>query len=132
MSSAPSGTYSLDGLTVLIVEDETIVALLLEDMLDELSCATVLHANGIDQAAALLREHRPDIATLDVNLGGVYAYPVAAQLAEMHIPFVFTTGYGTSGIDKDWAARPVVQKPFSLESLAAALRQALSESKTTA
>lgn len=119
------GLVSLDGLTFLVVEDETIISFLLEDMLSELGCSAVLHASRVNDALTLLREHRPDVAVLDVNLAGEYAYPVAARLAEAQIPFIFTTGYGSSGILKDWASRPVIQKPFGLEDLAAALRAAL-------
>ena len=120
-----SGDVSLDGLTLLVVEDETIISFLLEDMLLELGCAAVLHAGRVDRALALLRERRPDAVVLDVNLGGEFAYPVASYLAEAQIPFVFTTGYGRSGIPMDWATRPVIQKPFSMEALANALRMAI-------
>jgi CheY-like chemotaxis protein len=94
-------------------------------MLLELGCAAVLHAGRVDRALALLRERRFDAVVLDVNLGGEFAYPVASYLAEAQIPFVFTTGYGRSGIPTDWATRPVIQKPFSMEALAHALRMAI-------
>jgi CheY-like chemotaxis protein len=124
--------FSLEGLTMLIVEDETIVAMLLEDMLADLGCSTVLHAGSIDEAINLVHERKPDAAMVDVNLGGVYAYPVAATLAEAGVPFVFTTGYGAGGIATEWAARPVVQKPFNLENLSATLERALSENSAAA
>ena len=122
--SAPKHV-SLDGLTLLVVEDETIISFLLEDMLLELGCSTVLHAGRVDQALKILRERKPDAVVLDVNLAGEFAYPVATHLAEAQIPFIFTTGYGRSGIPKDWASRPVIQKPFSLDALAEALRAAM-------
>ena len=115
----------LAGLTVLVVEDEIIVSILVEDMLADLGCSNVLQASRIPEAMKSLSEHKPDVVVLDVNLGGEFAYPVASALAEAQIPFVFTTGYGRSGIPADWAARPVIQKPFSLEALAGALREAL-------
>jgi CheY-like chemotaxis protein len=130
--SMTQSALSLEGLTVLIVEDETIVAMLLEDMLEELGCSRVLHAGSIDEAIGLVRERKPDAAMVDVNLGGVYAYPVAASLAEAGVPFVFTTGYGADGIAAEWAARPVVQKPFSMENLSATLKRALSENPASA
>jgi CheY-like chemotaxis protein len=125
--SAQSPTASLAGLTLLVVEDETIVSFLLEDMLTELGCKSVLQAGRIDDALRMLQDHKPDAAVLDVNLGGQFAYPVAARLAELQIPFVFTTGYGRSGLPQDWASRPVLQKPFSMEALATALRRALAD-----
>jgi CheY-like chemotaxis protein len=127
MSSGKSdpGRVSLEGLTILVVEDETIVSFLLEDMLSELGCASVLQAGRLKDALAVLAERRPDAVVLDVNLAGEYAYPVAEHLAKAQIPFVFTTGYGRDGIPDHWASRPVIQKPFGLEALATALREAL-------
>jgi CheY-like chemotaxis protein len=116
---------SLKGLSVLVVEDETMVSFLIEDMLTELGCSTVLQAGRVSEALALLDKRRPDAAVLDVNLAGEPAYPVAARLAELRVPFMFTTGYGPSGISSEWASRPVVQKPFSLDAFAAALRMAM-------
>ena len=117
---------SLKGVTVLVVEDETIVSFLLEDMLTELGCTAILQASRVGDALATLRDRSPDLVVLDVNLGGEFAYPVARQLADARIPFVFTTGYERSGIPDEWASRPVIQKPFSFEAFAGALREALS------
>lgn len=114
-----------DGLKVLVVEDEAILFLLVEDMLTELGCAEAWHATTVDDALALLDERRPDAAMLDVNLRGEPAYSIANRLHEAHIPFVFVTGYGQSGIPGQWSSRPVIQKPFELETLASALRSVL-------
>ena len=116
---------SLDGLSILIVEDETIISLLLEDMLFSLGCASVWHANGVDEALALLKERRPHAVLLDVNLSGKQAYPVAEQLELQAIPFIFSTGYGASGLPTRWGAKPTVQKPFTLKALEKALSAAL-------
>jgi CheY-like chemotaxis protein len=115
----------LDGVAILVVEDETIVSMLIEDMLSELGCKTIWQAGSIRDALALLKDHRPDAVVLDVNLSGQFAYPLATHLAEAQIPFVMATGYGRSGIPPEWASRPVIQKPFSSETLAAALRALL-------
>jgi CheY-like chemotaxis protein len=116
----------LNGRTILVVEDETIVSFLIEDMLDELGCRTVWQAGGVSEALALLDERRPDAVVLDANLSGEFAFPIAARLAEMNVPFVFATGYGRSGIPNEWASRPVIQKPFTRDTLEAALRLLLS------
>jgi len=121
----PQTAKSLDGLSILIVEDETIISLLLEDMLMSLGCASVWHANGVDEALALLKEKRPDAVLLDVNLSGRQAYPVAEQLELQAIPFIFSTGYGASGLPARWGAKPTVQKPFTLQALEKALSAAL-------
>lgn len=113
------------GLKVLLVEDETIVSLLIEDMLRTLGCAAVWHATGVGDALAILRDRRPDAAVLDLNLAGISAAPIAERLEAASIPFVFASGYGRGGVPEQWAARPAVQKPFRLGALAAALRSVL-------
>jgi CheY-like chemotaxis protein len=115
----------LEGLSVLVVEDETPVSLLIESMLSDLGCDDVWYASDVNQALELLAENTPDAAVLDVNLAGEQVYPVARRLAAAAVPFIFATGYGASGIDKDWASRPVIQKPFRSDKLAAALATAL-------
>ena len=115
----------LNGLRVLVVEDETIISFLIEDMLAELGCENVWHVGGLKPALALLQERVPDLAILDVNLAGELAYPIAQWLADADIPFLFATGYGREGIPSEWTDRPVIQKPFNLETLARAVRAAL-------
>ena len=125
-NAQPAGTRAfLQGLKVLVVEDETLVSFLIEDMLAELGCADVWHASAVSEALSLLGERRPDAAVLDVNLGGEPVYPVASRLDAARIPFVFATGYGRKGLAEEWDARPVVQKPFAAEALAAALQTVL-------
>lgn len=110
---------------ILVVEDETIVAFLLEDMLIGLGCETVWHASSVKEGIALLASHRPDGAVLDVNLGDELVYPLAERLAGLKIPFIFATGYGPGAIQERWRRQPMVQKPYNDRSLAMALSQAL-------
>lgn len=126
MALNDSSTRFLDGLCVLVVEDEAIISFLLEDMLGELGAADVRHAGTVRSALALLDERIPDLAVLDVNLGGERVYPVAERLAAAGVKFVFTTGYGRSGIEPRWSASAVVQKPFNVETMRAALHAVLS------
>lgn len=116
---------ALHGLSVLVVEDETIVSLLIESMLTDLGCDDVWYASGVEDGLALLDARTPDAAVLDVNLAGEPVYPIARRLADAGVPFVFATGYGASGIHDDWSGRPVLQKPFQCDALAAALASAL-------
>lgn len=120
-----SAASRLEGLKALVVEDETLIFLLLEDMLYELGCTEVQHATGVVEALALLDKSMPDIAVLDINLAGEPAFPVAARLTASGVPFVFATGYGKQGVPPEWAPQPVIQKPFRIETLAAALRRIL-------
>jgi len=85
---------------IVLVEDETVVSFLIEDMLKELGCANIWHASGVRQAMAILRDRQPDAAVLDVNLAGEPGYPIAEHLESARIPFLFATGYGRHGIPR--------------------------------
>jgi CheY-like chemotaxis protein len=115
----------LAGRDVLLVEDEIVIAFMVEDMLMDLGCPLVLHAGTVSEALAILDSQRPQLAVLDVNLGDGTAYPVAERLNDLAIPFIFATGYGLRGLDPRWSGTTVLQKPFDSRVLAAALRTAL-------
>lgn len=117
---------SLAGRRILVVEDEAIVAMLVEDLLDELGCVVVGPAARIEDALRCIESDEIDAAVLDVNLYGERSYPVADALAARNLPFVFVTGYGQSGLDREYRDRPVVQKPFTLEVLQSALARLIS------
>jgi CheY-like chemotaxis protein len=119
----------LNGLRILVVEDETMLFFLAEDMLIELGCSTVMHACRVKDALAILANEAPDVAMLDVNLAGEQAYPIAEKLTAQKVPFVFATGYGSEGIPPDWAGRPVIQKPFTLDMLGRAITTALASAR---
>ncbi len=122
---ATAGIEALSGLSVLVVEDEAVVSMLVESMLEDLGCGEVWYASGVDDALQILSERTPDAAVLDVNLAGEPAYPIARRLATAAVPFIFATGYGAGGIHEDWSGRPVIQKPFQCDMLASALASAL-------
>jgi CheY-like chemotaxis protein len=110
---------------VLLVEDEAMIAMLMEDMLSELECDVVATVGELQEALAIAGTGAFDLAFLDVNLRGSPVYPVAAALRARGIPFVFVTGYGTSGVDPAHPDAPVLQKPFQgrdLEAVLARLR----------
>jgi CheY-like chemotaxis protein len=118
----------LKGFRVLVVEDDSMVSLLLEDMLLELGCAIVGPAPDIDQATAMAQGNDAvDVALLDVNLHGCLVFSVADILSRRQIPFVFATGAGAGGIPENWQGHFSVQKPFTLEQLADAIGSALKE-----
>ena len=111
----------LSGLRVFVVEDEGPVAMLLEAMLGDLGCAVVLSAASVAEALDLLKRGGFDLALLDVNLAGEKVFPVADELRRLGTPFVFSSGYGASGLRPDLADVPIIQKPYRLGDLAAAL-----------
>lgn len=101
----------LQGRRVLLVEDESLVAMLAEDMLMELGCEVVV-AMRLDKALAQARAGHFDAAVLDVNLGDSRSYPIADVLFERCLPFLFATGYGAEGVEAAYRAVPVLQKPY--------------------
>lgn len=123
-----SGLRKLEGLRVLIVEDEALVSMLLEDMLADHGCEVAASASRIAQALEMVADDglAVDAAILDVNLGGEPIFPVADALAARGVPFAFATGYGAGGLPENWRDRPTLQKPFSHEDVGRALVQAIS------
>jgi CheY-like chemotaxis protein len=110
---------------VLIIEDETLIALLLEDMLTELGCTILGSASTVEAAIEFVARTPPSVAVLDINLGGEKSYVVAEALARRGVPFVFSTGYADGRLEAPWQDRPMLQKPFGQEQLAEALQTAL-------
>lgn len=119
--SQPATDASLAGVRVLLVEDEAMVALLIQDVLEELGCITVGPAARVSAALALMDTRAVDLAVLDVNLGGEKVFPVADRLAERGVPFLFSTGYGVAGLERRHQGRPVLPKPFDPDQLGPAL-----------
>jgi CheY-like chemotaxis protein len=103
-----------DALSILVVDDESMIAMLLEDMLLDLGCTLAGSAGSVAQSLRLIEagERLPDGAFLDINLRGELVYPVADALTARGVPFVFVTGNPAPGIDPRFAAVPVLSKPF--------------------
>ena len=125
-SPANPQAVSLQGLRILIVEDNPYIAIALEEMLSEQGLVIVGVAGALDDALLLAASASLDIALLDVNIGDRRIDPVAEALVARGKPFVFTTGYGRAGLPEAFLDRPVVEKPFSMEEILASLRRALS------
>ncbi|KQM65834.1 transcriptional regulator [Sphingomonas sp. Leaf17] len=107
---------------ILIVEDEPLIAMMLEDFLDILDRSVAGVADSVASAMTLLDAGGIDGAILDLNLrGGETSVPIATALAERNIPFVFATGGGSDSVDKDFRDRPRLQKPFTMDGVEKAL-----------
>jgi CheY-like chemotaxis protein len=112
----------LTGRRVLVVEDEALVAMLVEDALLDAGATVLGPAATVAEALALLeREEPPHAAVLDLNLAGETSTPVADVLAARGVPFVVATGYGASGLPPGHAGVPVLAKPYDPDELTAAL-----------
>jgi CheY-like chemotaxis protein len=116
---------TLAGRRILLVEDELLVAMMLEDVLRGEGCVLVGPVGRVEAALTAAREERLDAAILDVNLAGVRVDPIARALAERKIPFVFTTGYDRGMLPAEHANRPTLAKPFKPAQLVEALQALL-------
>jgi CheY-like chemotaxis protein len=110
---------------VLVVEDEMMIAMLIEDMLDEFGCKLVGPATNVPRALELIGKESIAVAVLDLNLDGKDTYAIADALQRKNVPFIFATGYGSTGLRQEYGNRPVLQKPFQARDLETALTEAL-------
>lgn len=107
----------LVGKRVLVVDDELLVALLVEDMLSSVGCIVVGPFARVRDALVAVHTETFDVALLDVNVAGEMVFPVAHALEARGVPFLFLTGYGQAALPPDrpdWEACP---KPFELDQL---------------
>ena len=120
-------SQTLSGLHLLVVEDEAMVALMVEDLLADMGCTEVEVAGTVAQGLAMVEDPRPplDGAILDVNIGGEKVYPVAEALTAKGVPFIFATGYGVAGISEAFSHVPALAKPYERRTLERALATAL-------
>jgi two-component sensor histidine kinase/CheY-like chemotaxis protein len=116
------GENMLVGKTVLLVEDNLIIAMNGEDILVGLGAREVIAVPNVTQAFEIVEAHPPHLALLDVNLGDETSFPIADRLKARNIPFAFVTGYGESIPQGEiYQGIPVLQKPYTLASMAALL-----------
>lgn len=107
---------------ILIVEDEPLIAMMLEDFLDALDRQVAGTADTVAGALDLVGSGGIDAAILDVNLrGGERSWPVADALATAGIPFVLATGGGEGDISDAHRGRPILAKPFTMDGVEKAL-----------
>ena len=110
-------TEALRGVKVLVVEDEYLVATLMEDMLASAGCIVAGPIPRLALALDAASKEACEVAVLDVNLAGERVYPVADILAQRNVPFVFVTGYGPNALPPDYAKLPRICKPFRMAEL---------------
>ena len=105
------------GNRVLLVEDESLVAMMMGEALRELGYSVIGPCATAAEAAATIDSTDVNAAILDVNLDGQLVYPVAELLAAREIPFAFITGYGEESLSPRYANVPVLQKPIDRRAL---------------
>jgi DNA-binding NarL/FixJ family response regulator len=115
-------SHPVDGLRVLVVEDEALIAMELEDRLAAMGCVVVGPAANVARALALLASERPDLALLDVNLGRERSTPVAEALRAAGVPFLLATGYDDAQLtEAAFRDAPRLGKPVDGRKLALAI-----------
>lgn len=124
----PRHRHTLRGKRILVVEDEALVAMLMEDGLADAGAEVVGPASSVEQALELVERAAActgglDAAVLDINLQGTVVAPVADRLAALGVPIIFATGYG-EGVDRGaHGAAPLLTKPFGSDELIATIEE---------
>ena len=112
---------------ILVVEDEYLIGMSLADGLESAGSIVVGPVPSVDKAIKTIEsEPHIDAAILDVNLGGVLAYPVADMLIARKIPFVFTSGYEDNVLRSRYAQIKNCPKPYMFQAIEEALVEAMS------
>ncbi|WP_300972932.1 HWE histidine kinase domain-containing protein [Sphingomonas sp. LHG3406-1] len=123
-SDSETDDLPLAGCSVLLVEDNMLIALEAEDMLRALGAAEVEAASTLAAAEALLARGSFDFAMLDINLGQSTTFDLATRLGEARVPYVFASGYGEEvALQAKSPTAVVLQKPYQKEHLRNGVKQ---------
>ena len=109
---------------ILIVEDEPLIAMMLEDFLESLGHSIFATCDSVDTALAEVEKGGFDVAILDVNLKGQNVWPVAARLREHGVPFVIASGGHVDPPPAEFAAVPLIEKPYTVDRVTPAINAA--------
>ena len=115
----------LSGRSILVIEDEMLILMMIEDMLADLGCESIAVASQIGPAIILIDGHVFDAAMVDLNLSGVQSYPIADALTAHHVPYFFSTGSSVTNIKDGYRDQDVLKKPFTFEQLSNTLSRSL-------
>jgi DNA-binding response OmpR family regulator len=105
------------GKSILIVEDEAMIGMMLEDFLGALGYELHALAGSLQEGCDIATNGGFDAALLDCNLRGEKAWPIAEILAERGIPFIFATGGTADDVPTAFAGRPTLSKPYTIGSV---------------
>jgi CheY-like chemotaxis protein len=98
--------------SLLIVDDEVIIGLLMEDLARELGVTNVYTCTDCESALRIIREHQLDMAILDLNVVDGTTAPVADELERLGIAFAFASGSDSGALEPRHADRQLISKPF--------------------
>lgn len=103
--------------TILVVEDDPIIALDMKAMVEQCGCEVLGPAGNVRTALDLIEESQPDGAVLDINLGRERIWPVARALHKRGVPFVLASGYTRTEVEKPFTSAPLLSKPVLISDL---------------
>ena len=126
-SGALAATFGgmAEGRTILIVEDEPLIAMMLEDFLESMGHTIHSTCDTVDQALAVATKGGFDLAILDVNLKGESVWPVATALREKGTPFVLASGGHVDPPPPEFQNAPMIEKPFTIDRVTPIIEAAL-------
>jgi DNA-binding NarL/FixJ family response regulator len=115
----------MQGISVYLVEDEALIRMMVVEMLQELGYRIVGEAGSIRAAEPLARTAVFDLGIFDINIAGQSIAPIAEIVASRGLPFIFISGYGSSGVPEAFSDRPLLRKPFLVADLVTAINSVL-------
>ncbi|MDB5672737.1 MAG: response regulator [Alphaproteobacteria bacterium] len=111
--------------SILIVEDEPLISMMLEDFLDTLGHNVAGTCDSVSEALERVEQGGFDMAIIDVNLKGELIWPVADRLAAQGIPYVLATGGHIEPPPSAHANAPVLSKPYTIDAIEPVLKEAV-------
>ncbi|MBV8700220.1 response regulator [Bradyrhizobium sp.] len=111
--------------SIFLVEDEVFIRMLLADMVLELGHGVVAEAGTIGEGLHLARSIDFDLAILDINLGKHTAEPIADVIDQRGLPIIFASAHNEYGLPPGLSGRTLLQKPFQISHLSAAIDAAM-------
>ena len=111
--------------SILIVEDEPLIAMMLEDFLESLGHSVAATCDTVRAALAEATKGGFDLAILDVNLKGESVWPVATLLRERGLPFIIASGGHVDPPPAEFASVPLIEKPYTVDRVTPAINAAL-------
>jgi len=112
---------------ILVVEDEPLIAMMLEDFLESLGHSVSATCESVKDALDAADKGGFDLAILDVNLKGESVWPVATRLREQNVPFVIATGGHVDPPPAEFANVPVIEKPYTVDRVTPAIEAAVAQ-----
>jgi DNA-binding response OmpR family regulator len=113
----------LAGCRILVVEDEMMIAILLEEALEALGCRVIGPVSKLSDALRMARDEAIDAAVLDVNIRGGQVFEAAELLIARGIPFVLASGYSDWILPEAMQGKPRLTKPFTMRELERKVRE---------